>query len=288
MNCKTPKLHKILVFVLVASLIFLLEVYDFSGQFPRSQELSSEVLTSWEEKSALLAQTPLACLWTAYESMDDISRSPPTPGNGIFLLETSCDSFKDGKIVTTPKKACAVESAALHHPQREVYFLFTSPGVIKFQGDESDEVLNSILSYKNVNVLHLSLEGLFDESLVKNIWTSGRLNESDYPVEHLGDVLRFLLLWKYGGMYLDTDLIVLRNLDVLGDNFVGKQSKNDFGSSAVAFSSEGEGHNYVEMILRDLGSLSYEKSLANYSNSAIKRYFFYFEFSIRNLHLNYY
>ena len=41
-------------------------------------------------------------------------------------------------------------------------------------------------------------------------WVADKLNASLYKVEHTSDVLRCAILWRFGGTYLDTDMIVLR------------------------------------------------------------------------------
>lgn len=37
---------------------------------------------------------------------------------------------------------------------------------------------------------------------------------------HLADVVRFVVIWKHGGVYLDSDILVLKPLDALF-NFTG-------------------------------------------------------------------
>ena len=41
---------------------------------------------------------------------------------------------------------------------------------------------------------------------------SGKLEKSGFRLTHTSDVLRFLTLWKYGGLYLDLDVIVVKSL----------------------------------------------------------------------------
>ncbi len=47
---------------------------------------------------------------------------------------------------------------------------------------------------------------------------------SQFLVSHLSDVVRFLLLQKYGGTYLDLDALILRPLPENVPNFVGRES----------------------------------------------------------------
>lgn len=40
----------------------------------------------------------------------------------------------------------------------------------------------------------------------------------------MSDVLRLTILYKYGGIYFDTDVVVLKNMDALPANFLGKEA----------------------------------------------------------------
>ena len=46
-----------------------------------------------------------------------------------------------------------------------------------------------------------------------------RLMKSNYWISHLSDVLRYVLLYKFGGIYLDLDVMVLNGLQHY-NNFV--------------------------------------------------------------------
>jgi lactosylceramide 4-alpha-galactosyltransferase len=42
-------------------------------------------------------------------------------------------------------------------------------------------------------------------------WDFGAaMASSSWPTEHSSDILRLLTLWKYGGTYLDLDVIILK------------------------------------------------------------------------------
>ena len=49
---------------------------------------------------------------------------------------------------------------------------------------------------------------------------SGQLNKSSYKVVHMSDVLRLLLVYLYGGFYLDLDYIVINDLTHYYNTFV--------------------------------------------------------------------
>ena len=41
-------------------------------------------------------------------------------------------------------------------------------------------------------------------------WIGKELKKSKYRVNNISNVLRVALLWRFGGTYLDTDMMVLR------------------------------------------------------------------------------
>ena len=63
---------------------------------------------------------------------------------------------------------------------------------------------------------------------------------------HETDLLRLLLLYKFGGVYLDTDVIVVRSLDNLVANVLGWESKNLANGAIMKFE---KGHPFLEACL---------------------------------------
>ncbi|XP_048460103.1 alpha-1,4-N-acetylglucosaminyltransferase-like [Rhincodon typus] len=62
----------------------------------------------------------------------------------------------------------------------------------------------------------------------------------------LADGCRLALLWKYGGIYLDTDIISLKPLKF--QNFLCEQSSNYANNAALGFNRS---HSFVKMCLKD-------------------------------------
>lgn len=60
-----------------------------------------------------------------------------------------------------------------------------------------------------------------DNTPLKVIHATGALNYSLWPVAHSSDVLRYTTLYKFGGIYLDLDVLVLKPLNDLS-NFAGR------------------------------------------------------------------
>nr|AEE63354.1 unknown [Dendroctonus ponderosae] len=185
-------------------------------------------------------------------ALPDISQHPPNPNKrNIFFLETTCNSFRRGKLFIKARQACAVESAARLNPDMDVHLLFASPGILKDENTQSDRLLHSLTAYPNVKLLHFDLQQFIQDSPVEELWSSGRIKESRYPVAHVSDILRLLTLWKFGGIYLDLDVIVLKSLTTLPENFAGAQSVDLVANGVMGFSRTGKGHQYMQECLED-------------------------------------
>lgn len=136
--------------------------------------------------------------------------------NNIFFIETSCGTKRSqeanavkGCIHLNQRQCCSIESAALKNRNHTVYILHTCPLNEKIY-EQSPEYVKQMLFHPNVYLVSFTLDELFDNSPVENLYHSNKINNSLYPIEHLSDVLRCLTLWKFGGTYLDSDTITIR------------------------------------------------------------------------------
>ena len=96
----------------------------------------------------------------------------------IWFVETS------GRGELTPRELCAVESAAFHHPNITVYMLFTSPLINR------NQVKEMMSMYSNLQPRYLNLDSLFSGSPLAQLWLSGQVHSSKWPVSHLSDLVR--------------------------------------------------------------------------------------------------
>lgn len=89
----------------------------------------------------------------------------------------------------------------------EVYFIFVtnSSGIEMHQSD----VLGALLSYENVNLRFLNAIEFSIGSPMEKFFANHSLNKSNFQVVHLSDILRVMVLHKYGGQYFDLDLLSL-------------------------------------------------------------------------------
>lgn len=130
---------------------------------------------------------------------------------------------------------------------RDIFVLFAAP--VEFTPNESP-IIDALLHYpniyfRNVNLVTYSI-GTPGETWIK----TDQIYLSIYLESHLSDYLRFITLHKYGGIYLDLDVIVLRNLNKMPPNFAGAESIAWTAVGVMGFESEEIGHKIVEMVSR--------------------------------------
>lgn len=185
-------------------------------------------------------------------TLPDVLDDDPPKGRSIFFHETSCTSNEEQKIIITARQACAVESAALLNPNFRVYLLFTSPAAIKLENNENDNILKQLMMYKNVRLKHLNFGRYINGSPIAELYSSLRIEASFYARSHASDVLRYLTLWRYGGIYLDLDVILIKSLERLKPNYAGRESDEDVAAGVLSFSHKGDGHRWARQSLEDL------------------------------------
>lgn len=98
----------------------------------------------------------------------------------------------------------------------------------------------------------MHLEKYLEDTPVRDLYHSGKIETSQWAVSHLSDVLRFVSLWKYGGIYLDLDVIVLKTLENLVPNFSGLEISSIAAAGIMGFDYQGKGHQWVEDCLKEL------------------------------------
>lgn len=69
--------------------------------------------------------------------------------------------------------------------------------------------------------IHLYIFRYLSNTPLQQLYYSGALNSSLWPVSHASDVLRYATLYKFGGLYLDLDVIVLKSMNNMS-NYAGR------------------------------------------------------------------
>ncbi|KZC04750.1 PREDICTED: lactosylceramide 4-alpha-galactosyltransferase-like [Dufourea novaeangliae] len=170
----------------------------------------------------------------------------PIRDRNIFFHETSC--FDDGGLILKARQACAVESAAKMNPNMNVYLFFVSPSGIS---NQSREMFNQLQTYPNIRIRRIYPEEYVRKTPLELWYKSGVLRRSLWPRSHMSDILRYLTLWKYGGIYLDLDVVVVTSLERLA-NFAGAEDWDAVAAGVIGFDTSTLGRRVADACIRDL------------------------------------
>lgn len=185
---------------------------------------------------------------TKLEDILESSRKPQ-PGKSIFFHETSCSSSAGNILSLSARQACAIESAALLNPNFDIFVLFASPTYL--DNKTAQPILESILSYPNVFIRNLDLWTYAAGTPINDWLINDELFSSKYVLSHVSDFLRYLTLWRWGGTYLDLDIIVKKSLEDVPSNYAGAESDSFIAAGVMNFEATGFGHEIAELCLRD-------------------------------------
>ncbi|KAL7636301.1 UNVERIFIED_CONTAM: hypothetical protein RMT77_013060 [Armadillidium vulgare] len=142
----------------------------------------------------------------------------------------------------SPRTLCTIESVA-SSSDHAVNVMLTSK-TIKMT-PATKKIVNN---FKNVKIFNIDTKKLVENTPIYEWVLQENWKKSQWPKSHFNDVLRWLLLWKYGGIYLDTDVIVKENL-MQYENFSGLESDRWVGAGVLGFVP---GHPLIELCLKKL------------------------------------
>lgn len=184
------------------------------------------------------------------EDIDTAEVRPYKSDQQIFLLETSCSLNMDCTGHLTARHSCAIESVAHFHPNHTIFVLFFTFGDVHLAGDA--EMLENVRQYPNVHLRKVNLDKYSENTPFEQFFVQKRYARSNYLTSHLSDILRYLTLWKYGGLYLDNDIVCLRNFDALGTNFAVADAPNSVMSAAIHLGNNHVGQLIAEKLASDI------------------------------------
>ena len=124
-----------------------------------------------------------------------------------MFVETSClveNANFTGKVMSI-RQTCSIESAAKMNPEAQVYLLHSCP--IEFNPEEP---VTKLLEYPNIKFWRVTLQSLVSGTPLQDWDYNSALRGSSWPLEHSSDIVRFVILWKYGGLYMDLDFVVIK------------------------------------------------------------------------------
>ncbi|XP_004625044.1 alpha-1,4-N-acetylglucosaminyltransferase [Octodon degus] len=149
-------------------------------------------------------------------------------GHSIVFLETS------ERLEPPPLVSCAVESAAKTYPEQPVVFFMkglnhsTQP-----PSNSSHPGLSLLSAMDNVFLSPLDLNRLFEDTPLFSWYTHINSKAEKHWLHVSSDASRLAIIWKYGGIYMDTDVISIRPIPE--ENFLAAQSSQVSSNGVFGF-----------------------------------------------------
>ena len=115
-------------------------------------------------------------------------------------------------------------------------------------------------SYRNISFLYIEdLASFVEDSPFEKLVGSSKLDNATFTVENDSDILRILLLYLYGGVYLDLDVISLKEFnEKLPINFVIAKDSRDLNNAILRFS---KGHPFLQLLVSEIVSIAWIKRI---------------------------
>ncbi|XP_020671590.3 alpha-1,4-N-acetylglucosaminyltransferase [Pogona vitticeps] len=143
----------------------------------------------------------------------------------IIFLETT------ENLQPRPLVLCSVESAARIYSERPVIFFMKGLDNHTMGSVSSSWSSLSFLSaMKNVFLFPLHMETLFQDTPLLSWYLQVNATLEKDWIYIISDAIRLAMVWKYGGIYMDTDVISIRPIPV--SNFLAAQS-SQFSSNGI-------------------------------------------------------
>ncbi|XP_065352418.1 lactosylceramide 4-alpha-galactosyltransferase-like [Cloeon dipterum] len=125
----------------------------------------------------------------------------------VFFVETS----NSGKVLE--RHVCSLEAAASLNPNVTVLLVMTQQ-TSQIRRENNTALVRLLDEYPNIRLACVESKQLLKNTVLEEIWTTKFLH-SVAPVQHLSDLVRLALLWHFGGVYMDLDVLTVRNLSLV-------------------------------------------------------------------------
>lgn len=141
---------------------------------------------------------------TSHISCSEIIKLPKItesqiPENPIFFIETS----KRPYLLT--RQACAIESAVKYSGRTPVLLMW-SPNLNPSENNQTCQ----ILKLGGVQIFTFDFNEMVKDTPLEHVLPELERNKA--VVMHASDMLRQIVVFKYGGMYLDLDFVIMKDM----------------------------------------------------------------------------
>nr|XP_004664414.2 alpha-1,4-N-acetylglucosaminyltransferase [Jaculus jaculus] len=149
-------------------------------------------------------------------------------GRSIVFIETS------ERLEPPPLVSCAVESAAKIYPNLPIaFFMKGLSNASQLAPDPSHPAFSLLSALHNVFFFPLDMKRLFEDTPLFSWYTKVNSSTERYWLHVSSDACRLAIIWKFGGIYLDTDVISIRPIPQ--ENFLAAQASRHSSNGVFGF-----------------------------------------------------
>ncbi|KAG5343163.1 A4GAT galactosyltransferase, partial [Acromyrmex heyeri] len=212
----------------------------------------------WEDLSMVLitviSADHVSCYWYGSSDIMELGEGEwdeqmLIPSRCIFFHETTCSPPN-----LTPQQACAVESSARNNRNLNVFLLFFATEQFS---EKSKRYIKILETYDNIYIRRIRLSTYIIDTPIEDwFWTNIRRlwENKDWLHKDFHDYVRMLTLWKFGGVSLNLNSVVLTSLDKL-TTFTGVQNNRDMSVGVFGVdTSTNFGRNFVDACMEIIKS----------------------------------
>nr|XP_011719852.1 alpha-1,4-N-acetylglucosaminyltransferase isoform X2 [Macaca nemestrina] len=147
---------------------------------------------------------------------------------GIVFLETS------ERMEPTHLVSCAVESAAKIYPERPVVFFMKGlTDSTPMPSNSTYPAFSFLSAIDNVFLFPLDMKRLFEDTPLFSWYNQINTSIERNWLHISSDASRLAVIWKYGGIYMDTDVISIRPIPE--ENFLAAQGSRYSSNGVFGF-----------------------------------------------------
>lgn len=206
--------HKIVIFAASMILILLLLKIHFA---PRPPVVSCHQVTN-------------------NYSLPFLKVNDTLPTRSIFFIDSCAYNF-------TSRQSCAIESAAKSNPNWQINYISSGMSL------KTMEKQTQFRKYKNIKFWNVPIEEISKGTLLERLIVSD-IFKNCWIAQRTVDVLKYLILAKWSGIYIDLDMIVVRPLGSLARNWVTRENYEEISERIFGFSRDTVGRSVAESVIR--------------------------------------
>ena len=178
--------------------------------------------------------------WTNGQ-LEYFDESHVSVNESIFFLDTSLKTRRSwpGRL------GCSLESVVKQNPGRKVFVIVDIHSGIK-------AVPNYFSALSEVYFVVADFKALSRGTPGFAIWENGELEAAKIRVVCTSELMRLVLLYKFGGVFADMDYIFKAPLPWSASNFFASQYNGNVNGALMRF---GKGHPYLKLALENYVSI---------------------------------